>query len=51
MTDLERENRRLQGELIRAREDIADLKAGFAYALQRVRELSAQLPRRELHST
>jgi hypothetical protein len=51
MTDLERENRRHQGELIRAHEEIADLKDRLAYALQQVRELSAKVPRSELHST
>jgi hypothetical protein len=51
VTDLERENRRLQGELLRAREDIAELKERLAYALLQVRELSARVPRREPHST
>jgi hypothetical protein len=50
MTDLERENRRLQGQ-IRAREEIADVKDRCAYALQQVRDLSAKVPRSELHST
>jgi len=45
MTDLEREDRRLRGELARAREDIADLQARLAYALQQIRELSTRIPR------
>jgi hypothetical protein len=51
LTDLERENRRLPGELLRTREEIADLKERLAYALQQVHELSSMVPRRELHST
>jgi chromosome segregation ATPase len=51
MTDLKRENRRLRGELARAREDIADLQARLAYALQKIRELSTRIPRREPYST
>jgi hypothetical protein len=33
-----------------AHEEIADLKERLAYALQQVRELSARVPRSELHS-
>jgi predicted RNase H-like nuclease (RuvC/YqgF family) len=51
VTDLERENRRLQGELIRAREEITELRERLAYAHQQIRDLSARLPRREMHST
>jgi hypothetical protein len=51
MTDLERENRPLQGELLRAGEDIAILRERLAYAYQQIRDLSAKVPRGELHST
>jgi hypothetical protein len=51
VTDLERENRRLRGEVIRAREEIADLRERLAYAYEQIRELSAKVPRGELHST
>jgi hypothetical protein len=38
-------------EVIRAREEIADLRERLAYAYEQIRELSAKVPRGELHST